>query len=782
MAFRSWFRIRVSFLCALMLMLAATTHAAEADVRRVWQLLDYLAVDYGGAVKDGAVINASEFDEMREFAKTSETKLAALDPHPERAALVSEAQALAAAINAKKSPSEVAALAKSLANHLLAVYPVPSSPSAPPEVAKAAAIYQAQCAGCHGATGAGDGSAGLKLDPRPVAFTDKERARERSAFALYQVVSQGIEGTAMPGFPNMSEPDRWALAFYLGQFAHRTEDVAAGEKVWTNNVAVRAQLTSLDALSRITQADLAAQVGEEPAALAMAYLHAHPGAVVQNRTLSFDVARQKLTQSLQAVEKNDFGRATDLALSAYLDGVEPIEPTLATRDSALMGRIESAMGKYRSMLGAKSTMPELQAQVTDINALFKDADNLLGSQADATAAFLGSLTILLREGLEALLVVVAMIAFLRKAERGDMLRYVHAGWVGALALGHPCAVRQRDRRGARRGRRRRVAPVGGGLGEIAGDDRLAGAGRAGEQDAAAAEETASAQHGVEPGDAGGDALVRSLVIERERCDRQHADAVAANEEGKLVGAVERATVFHHAQMTRGDLVVDAVIEQDDAIGDVFLESVAGERFAAALGGDDGGDALVLEPAEESAQLGAEHGFVGQAGEKHLQGIKHDALGADGIDRVVEPDEQAFEVVFTACVGLAAFEVNVVEHDHFFPDELGEVEAHRGDIGSELGLGLFESEEHARFVELHGTAHEKFRGEERFAATGAAADEGRTTAGQSAAGDFIEALDAGGALGQRAGGGGAAGFGFHGRGGKLAVVSARGRTAVLSQGS
>jgi high-affinity iron transporter len=52
-----------------------------------------------------------------------------------------------------------------------------------------------------------------------------------------------------------------------------------------------------------------------------------------------------------------------------------------------------------------------------------------------TAAFLGSFTILVREGLEALLVDVAMIAFLSKAERGDMLRYVHAGWVGALALG-----------------------------------------------------------------------------------------------------------------------------------------------------------------------------------------------------------------------------------------------------------------------------------------------------------------------------------------------------------
>lgn len=435
MVFPSWFRVCASLVCALMLSFAAAAHAGEADVRRIWQLLDYLAVDYPGAVKDGAVINASEFEEMREFARTGQAKLAALEPHPGQAALLAQAQSLSDAIEAKKPAAQVASLAKALANHLLAAYPVPSSPASAPLVAQAAAVYQAQCAACHGTTGHGDGPAGLQLEPRPVAFTDRDRARERSTFALYQAISQGIEGTAMPGFGTISESDRWALAFFIGQFAHDEAEVKAGEEVWRENAAVRAQLTSLDALSRTTQADLAAQVGEAPAAAAMAYLHSHPEAVVQKRSLSFDVARQKLAQSVQAYEQGEAARAKDLALSAYLDGVEPIEPTLATRDAALMGRIETAMGHYRSLLSGKAPMPQLQAQLDTIDGLFHEADTLLGSSADATAAFLGSFTILVREGLEALLVVVAMLAFLRKAERGDMLRYVHAGWVGALAMG-----------------------------------------------------------------------------------------------------------------------------------------------------------------------------------------------------------------------------------------------------------------------------------------------------------------------------------------------------------
>src|SRR5260370_14595923 len=48
---------------------------------------------------------------------------------------------------------------------------------------------------------------------------------------------------------------------------------------------------------------------------------------------------------------------------------------------------------------------------------------------------LGALTILVHEGLEALLIVVAMIAFLRKANRDYAVRYVHIGWTLALAAG-----------------------------------------------------------------------------------------------------------------------------------------------------------------------------------------------------------------------------------------------------------------------------------------------------------------------------------------------------------
>ena len=52
-----------------------------------------------------------------------------------------------------------------------------------------------------------------------------------------------------------------------------------------------------------------------------------------------------------------------------------------------------------------------------------------------SATFLSALVILLREGLEVILVLAAIFALLIKGQRRDALPYVHAGWIAALALG-----------------------------------------------------------------------------------------------------------------------------------------------------------------------------------------------------------------------------------------------------------------------------------------------------------------------------------------------------------
>ena len=411
----------------------------QADARQAWRLLDYVAVDYAGAVRDGQVLEPGEYAEMQEFAASVREKLQALPAQPQQHALLTAADDLQARIARREPPERVAKAAHALADQLLTVYGIEAQPKAPPRVAAAAHLYAQQGAACHGSSGHGDGPAAASLTPRPIAFADPLRAAKRSPLALYQVITQGLPGTAMTSFSSLSEADRWALAFYVGGFAYGPEANARGEALWRNDPALHAVVPSLEALSRASEQDLAQSLQAGQANAITAYLRAHPEAVQakeQAAAVTFSIARQQLDAALQAYRAGDRAQAKAMALSAYLDGVEPIEPILAARNRPLMRDIETAMGQFRTQIGEGVPASDVAAQAEHIATLFDRAAVVLqDSHTDATTAFLGSFTILLREGLEALLIVIGMIAFLRKAERRDVLPYVHAGWIGALLVG-----------------------------------------------------------------------------------------------------------------------------------------------------------------------------------------------------------------------------------------------------------------------------------------------------------------------------------------------------------
>lgn len=414
--------------------LAAAQEASSSQT--AWRLLDYLAVDYSGAVQGGKVISAPEYAEMNEFAGQVSERIAALPATPAQGTLVAKAKALEAAITAKQDPKVVADQAHVLAAELLVAYPTPLAPVRAPDLARGAKLYAETCASCHGATGRGDGPDAAKLDPPAIAFTDAGRARQRSAFGLYQVINQGLDGTAMASFSHLSTDEQWDLALYVGRFAFSEEQAKVGEKLWNEDAALRARFPNLQALTQTTPAALAEAIGQTKADALTAYLRRNPDAVTQQTTGSLDIARQKLRASLAAYEAGDKRKATDLALAAYLDGFEPVEPALTARDKALMVRIETAMGQVRGAISKDAPVAKVRAEIESLDGLFAEAARALApDQASNVSSFLGAFAVLLREGLEALLIVVAMIAFLRKAERTDVLPYVHGGWVAALAAG-----------------------------------------------------------------------------------------------------------------------------------------------------------------------------------------------------------------------------------------------------------------------------------------------------------------------------------------------------------
>jgi high-affinity iron transporter len=428
--FRALFALLLAALCALPVQAATMAQ----DVQTSWRLLDYIGVDYREAVAGGKIVNAPEYDEMVEFSAAVSTKLAALPDKPGKAALLAGASSLKASIAAKSEPDIVSRQAKALATRLLAAYPVPLAPARVPDLKRGAALYADSCASCHGARGEGPSPEFARLDPPPIAFADRERARERSIFGLYQVITQGLEETAMQSFAALSEEDRWALALHAGSLAYG--DTAQGERIWRSEPAVRALVPDLAALVRLTPAELEAKLGAEKAAAVTAYLRSNPQAVIAGNDGSLQLARARLRESLEAYDRGDRAEANRLALSAYLDGFEPVEAVLQTRDGGLMLRVEQAMAGFRQAILRGESTDQLRARLGETETLFGQAEAALAPEAESdVATFLGAFAILLREGLEALLVVIAMIAFLRKADRTEALPYVHGGWVAALLAG-----------------------------------------------------------------------------------------------------------------------------------------------------------------------------------------------------------------------------------------------------------------------------------------------------------------------------------------------------------
>ncbi len=427
-------RVFIYFLLINVLALVPV-RADTATVQIAWRLLDYIAVDYPGAVRDGKIVSQTEFAEMTEFAASAHHQIAELPASATKAELQSRAAALQRLIAAKATGEQVATTARSLAVDLLSGYPVPLVPVQSLDFDRGRELFAQSCVSCHGEAGDGRGPAAANLLPPPTDFTDRERARERSVFALKQVIDQGVPGTGMVGFATLPQEDRWDLALYVSGFAYPTDRPPQGKRIWDENTALRAD-TDLLALINTTPAMLAADIGDTSAAAVTAYLRHHPAEVLPATTSPLALTRTRLTEMMAAYAEGDDKGATNLALSAYLDGFEPAEPILSMRDPALLRQIETAMAVLRADLARDRPLAEVQTQTAALCALVTEAEAALAPrESSAVSSFFGAFTILLREGLESLLIVVTMLAFLRQTDRDDARSYVHGGWVTALVAG-----------------------------------------------------------------------------------------------------------------------------------------------------------------------------------------------------------------------------------------------------------------------------------------------------------------------------------------------------------
>ncbi|HEX9810469.1 MAG TPA: cytochrome c/FTR1 family iron permease [Burkholderiales bacterium] len=422
---------------SLLLALSAAP-AAASDWRETAQtavhMLDYVGVDYPEFVQKGKVLDEDEYKEQLDFAGQVRTLLKSLPANAERARLVVQAERLAQQVEAKAPGEAVTAASAELRRAIIAAYGLVVAPRQTPDPVRGATLYARDCVACHGASGYGDGPAGKGLEPAPSNFHDAARINSRSLYGLYNTITLGVGGTGMASYKQLSETDRWALAFQVSRFALSEIDLARGEAAWKTSQHGK-RFPNLEALVTLSTDEVRARYGADAAA-AHQWLRANPQALAAGKPAPIQFSIDTLRESFVAYTQADKRRARQLSIIAYLEGFELVEASLDNVDAGLRDEIEREMIAHRNLLDAGAPTEAVLARMNRVIDLLGTAQAKLDGEAlSPGATFAASLLILLREGLEAILVLAAIVTFLVKSGRRDALPWVHIGWIAALALG-----------------------------------------------------------------------------------------------------------------------------------------------------------------------------------------------------------------------------------------------------------------------------------------------------------------------------------------------------------
>ncbi len=415
--FISWLMLPVLALCSVAVLADPLEGAAQA-----LHLLGYLGADYPATVSEGHIIDEGEYREQLEFLTVLQGLIVALPARSEQPELQQDALTLRQAIEQRADGARVADQARQLAMHLAQAYDVSQTPTLTPDPARGAPLFAQHCSVCHGVSGAGDGPAGIGLEPPPANLRDAARLDRLSLYDLYSTIGLGIDGTDMAAFADqLDDRQRWDLASYIAGF--------------TADASVQGAPLSLAVLAGRTPQDMAAEQGEAAAALLRAQ-RAQPPAPQRGPAQLIDYTRATLEQSLAAYRAGDHEQAYDLSVGAYLEGFELVESALDNLDAAQRKTTERALMAYRQALQDGLSVPQAAQRLEQAKVELATSAALLDSDGlSASLSFVSSLLILLREGLEAILVLAAILAFLRNTGQQQAVRSVHVGWGLALLAG-----------------------------------------------------------------------------------------------------------------------------------------------------------------------------------------------------------------------------------------------------------------------------------------------------------------------------------------------------------
>jgi len=448
--------------------------AQEHPVRRVANIVSVAVEEYArGVDSTGRLISQIELQEASEFLADARTQAARL-PGPRAVVALAILDSIVGAVAKRLPPDQVKAMETRFAGALGSEAAL-QLPTKAIDLAEGRQLYEKNCASCHGIAGMGDGAAGRGMNPKPPAVGNASAMIDVSPATMYRIVSVGIGGTPMPAYAaTMTSEQRWNIVSHLISLRATPAQVAEGEGLYTQScVQCHGALGAGDgafarALSRAPQeigafdwqaarSDLelshVVRTGTPGTAMppaghmtpqqlqnVVAYLRTMPlkttpVAVAERGTDAAAASRKVLSlveQSLTAARAGRTNDAADRAFDAYI-AFEPMETRARARSPGLVANMEKQFADFRGAVRNGDLRAAERARDVIENSMPSVVD-LTRPTGSGIEAFSQSFLIIFREGLEAILVIGAIVAFLLKTGHRERLRSIWWGvGLGLLA-------------------------------------------------------------------------------------------------------------------------------------------------------------------------------------------------------------------------------------------------------------------------------------------------------------------------------------------------------------
>jgi high-affinity iron transporter len=403
--------------------------------RRIAATAQLATQEYRVGVVDGRVVAKAEVEEAQLFLQEARRSAALLPPEAGRPA-TAEIDTLLTLVKRTAPPDSLDAHVRSLNSGLTERLGVTLDelPALTPSLARGAEIYQANCAGCHGPVGRGDGALAAGLDPRPANLADGAALRDVSPLDYFRRISIGTVGTAMPAFEGrLPAEDRWAAALYASilRVPAPRGDVPPSLRAFatTGKMSDEAVLTALG---------MSQQSGPEALGRLAAVRTFQADHTGTESELVFTRVRAQLDTAFALARTGD-PAASARAFDAYMT-FEQVERGVRAKNPGLAAQLETAFASLRTRAAGGATPAELDALRRQLDAGLESAERILADRDSPFNLFVQSFIIMLREGLEAILIVGALMTFLVKMGASHRRRDIHVGVGAAVAASLLTAV------------------------------------------------------------------------------------------------------------------------------------------------------------------------------------------------------------------------------------------------------------------------------------------------------------------------------------------------------